>query len=242
MDQALFQELTAFYERLKHDDASAKSEVRRLKERAKAGDRAAQLHFNTLAALHWEKGEATWQKADAFYQKLVQEAPEAWDRLKWIKAHTGSPGELGDRCKDAFAMVKAVHKHYHVSVWYPGAPKIGGYPMPNMHRAGIEIGAAGDPITSSAPALDYATANHLLGLISAARSSLPLGVQAQAPGGQLRGVSSAVTSMAALISTANAPSKATYQKAAAMSRFLKPAAASVAPSGALRAASSFAHP
>ena len=71
MDQELFQKLSAFRKRLMQGDAKAKADVRALKAKAQAGDRKAQLYFNTLAALHWEKGNVTWQKADAFYQQLL---------------------------------------------------------------------------------------------------------------------------------------------------------------------------
>jgi hypothetical protein len=123
--------------RLKRGDREALSTVRKLKVGAKSGVRAAELAFNTLAALYWERNSPTWKRAEAFYEKLLKDDRKAWERVKDIHRRTHEQDEVAAR---GLAMLKAIHNHRKRSVWYPGAPQIGHYPMPTQHRPGIMIG------------------------------------------------------------------------------------------------------
>lgn len=145
----LLHKLQALHAKISRGDREALAFVQALKDEAQAGSRKAKLTYNTLAAIHWGRTGAermghdpsvTWQKAEAFYEKLLADDVKAWERMREIRAGVS---RNDTRSRQAFSMLKAVHRHKKESVWYPGAPQIGYHPMPSEHRPGIVFGAAG---------------------------------------------------------------------------------------------------
>lgn len=138
----LLRRLEVLHARVMSGDPKAKALVERAKKRAKAGDRKAAMVFNTVASLHWRARQKPqwWNKLEAFYLRLGADDKAAWTLMRRIKEKAEAKD---DTAKRAFASLKAIHNQRKVSVWYPGAPKIGAYPMPNIHRAGIDIPGLG---------------------------------------------------------------------------------------------------
>lgn len=159
-DKNLLAQLEALLAKLARGDASAFDAAQKLKAAAKRGDKAALKAWGTLAALYWGKPRdqrakrpvsLTWARAEGFYERLLADEPQALARFKSIQVAMRSGGPGSDDAKKAFAMLKAIHNHRKSSVWYPGAPKVGYYPMPQRHRPGIVIGA--DPFIPGMPAM-----------------------------------------------------------------------------------------
>ena len=134
-NQQLLNKLHELLGRIKDGDREARATALKLKQAAKNGDVNAQLAFNTLSAIYWERNTPTWKLAEAYYRKLIADDRETWERFKRLQSNM----HRCDRSKKAFAMLKSIHNHRKRSVWYPGAPKIGYYPMPTYHRPGISI-------------------------------------------------------------------------------------------------------
>jgi hypothetical protein len=146
-DQDLLTKLQALLARLAGGDPAARDAAGKLKEASKRGDKVAARAWGTLAALYWGKTQRrkAWAKAEAFYARLTANEPKAVERLKKVHALArDSSSPRSDDAKKAFAMLKAVHNHRKESVWYPGAPKTGYYPMPQRHRPGIVTGGPFD--------------------------------------------------------------------------------------------------
>lgn len=165
--------------------SEAKDVALRLKAAAKAGDERAKLAYNTLAALYWNHNTPTWKRAEAYYTRLLTDEPKAWSHLRVIVKKAEAKDEFALK---AMAMLKAVHNQQKKSVWYPGAPRTGSYPMPHRDRPGIAFGADiafGSDIAFGADVMpdpsrypgglqitpDVLSA--LLGVISMARLSVP---------------------------------------------------------------------
>jgi hypothetical protein len=179
MDQALLERCRSLYNRARLGEAKARHEIQVLKARAKAGDRGAAMVFNTMAVLHWQSQEPgphrpRWPRAEAFYKRLAQNDMEAWRIMTRIQAGARARDEQSMR---VFAMLKAIHHQYKVSVWYPGAPRMAGYGLPNRDRAGIEI-----PGMSSILPLTPQVGARLLDMIAWARQAA---VQRLPPQGSL---------------------------------------------------------
>lgn len=156
--------------RLKRGDREAVLTVRRLKAGAKAGERAAELSFNTLAALYWERNSPTWKRAEAFYEKLLKKDPKAWGRAKVIRQRVSNQDEIA---RKGLAMLKAIHNHRKRSVWYPGAPQIGYYPMPTQHRPGIDTGGSQIVIGNWSSGFDSPIDDFLVGFYAGAENTGP---------------------------------------------------------------------
>ena len=154
-------------------DPKAKALVERAKRRAKAGDRKAAMVFNTVASLHWRASQRPqWSKLEAFYLRLGADDKTAWTLMRRLKAKADAKDDTARR---AFATLKAIHNQRKVSVWYPGAPKIGAYPMPNIHRAGIDIPGLGSfpDIPGLPPGIPGAVPGLPGGLLPAIPGALP---------------------------------------------------------------------
>jgi hypothetical protein len=147
-DKDLLSKLQTLLARLAKGDPEARDAASKLKEASKRGDKAAARAWGTLAALYWGKlaKRKAWERVERFYAQLTADDPKALDRLKKIQAVAKSNSPKSDHAKKAFAMLKAVHNHRKQSVWYPGAPKTGYYPMPQRHRPGIVTGGPFDNI------------------------------------------------------------------------------------------------
>jgi hypothetical protein len=145
-DQDLLSKLQTLLAKLAKGDPEARDAASKLKEASKRGDKAAARAWGTLAALYWGKlaKRKAWSRVEDFYAKLTADDPKALDRLKKLQAVAKSNSPKSDDAKKAFAMLKAVHNHRKESVWYPGAPKTGYYPMPQRHRPGIVTGGPFD--------------------------------------------------------------------------------------------------
>ena len=173
-NQELLSKLQTLLARLAKGDPEARDAASKLKEASKRGDRTAARAWGTLAALYWGKisKRKSWALVEHFYTKLLANDPKALDRLNKLQALANpSPAEqqlararesgkiltqsqaiaqglrsqeTKDKAKKALAMLKAVHNHRKESVWYPGAPKTGYYPMPQRHRPGIVTGGPFD--------------------------------------------------------------------------------------------------
>jgi hypothetical protein len=141
-NEQLLSMLQTLIGRLKQGDREAIATAKKLKATAKA-DQSAELAFNTLSALYWERNSPTWKKAEAFYDRLVRDDQQAWARVRMLHQQVH---EQNEKAAKAFAMLKAVHNQRRRSVWYPGAAKIGHYPMPKQNRPGIVIGGYLDMI------------------------------------------------------------------------------------------------
>ncbi len=139
-DRELLSRLQALLSRLMAGDPEAQDAAAKLKASAKRGDRVAFAAWNTLAALYWQKNSPTWQLAEGKYAKLIAEDPQAQAWFRDLQVSARGQGPQADLAKKAFAMLKAIHNHRKESVWYPGAPRTGYYPMPTRHRPGIVIG------------------------------------------------------------------------------------------------------
>jgi hypothetical protein len=145
-DKDLLSKLQTLLAKLAKGDPEARDAASKLKEASKRGDKAAARAWGTLAALYWGKlaKRKAWARVEDFYAKLTADDPKALDRLKKLQAIAKSNSPKADHAKKAFAMLKAVHNHRKESVWYPGAPKTGYYPMPQRHRPGIVTGGPFD--------------------------------------------------------------------------------------------------
>jgi hypothetical protein len=144
MDQATFQKLGLLLSRALKGDKNSTLALRRIRAKAQAGNQEAKVYHNTLAVLHWKRreGEKKYALAEAFYGKLMHKDPAARSRLARIVQgmRAGDP-----ECLKVFRVLKSVHHKYKASAWTgPGQPKIGGYGMPNIHRAGIDIPGLGN--------------------------------------------------------------------------------------------------
>jgi len=145
-DDQLLSKLQTLLAKLAKGDPEARDAASKLKEASKRGDKSAARAWGTLAALYWGKlaKRKAWARVEDFYAKLTADDPKALDRLKKLQAVAKSNSPKSDDAKKAFAMLKAVHNHRKESVWYPGAPKTGYYPMPQRHRPGIVTGGPFD--------------------------------------------------------------------------------------------------
>ena len=124
---------------LRAGDASAWQTAKALKSRALAGDERARLAWATASALYWGADPSTGAVESRFeilYKGMANADPQALAIFTRMK----SLAQGGDaRAANAVATLKAIHNRNKKSVWYPGAPRTGYYPMPSTHRAGIEI-------------------------------------------------------------------------------------------------------
>lgn len=144
MDQATFQKLGLLLSRALKGDQAATLALRRIRAKAQGGNQEAKVYHNTLAVLHWRRreGKKKYDMAEAFYGKLLNRDPAARDRMARI-AHGVRAGD--EECVRVFRVLKSIHHKYKASAWTgPGQPKIGGYGMPNIHRAGIDIPGLGN--------------------------------------------------------------------------------------------------
>lgn len=138
------QKLTALLGRAQRGDREAVNLVKRARARAATGDRRAQVVFNTLRVLHWmsREGKEKYARLEAFYGRCLHKDPSACAQLKGIVQRAKGGDEAALR---TFRVLKSVHHKYKASAWSgPGEPKIGGYGMPNIHRAGIDIPGLGN--------------------------------------------------------------------------------------------------
>lgn len=133
--EVLLSRLRALHRAAMQGDARATWLVKHAKERAARGDKKAQLVFNTLRVLHWQE-RGPFDKAEAFYARLRAGDADAMRRARLIveMAKRGSADHLR-----AFRMLRAIHHKNQISVWAPGAPRVGFYGMPTVHRPGIEV-------------------------------------------------------------------------------------------------------
>lgn len=184
MNDQLIKKLSVVLRRAYQGDQECLNYLKRLRSRALAGDYEAKVEHNTAAVLHWQvrAGSADYAKAEAFYGRLLNRDPDARRRLNILIQRL--------RQKDAealrlFRILKAIHHKYKASAWTgPGSPKIGGYSMPNIHRAGIDIPGLGNVPTPWDPPpppnpwaqflpLTPQALQGLLQLIQMARMSVP---------------------------------------------------------------------
>lgn len=152
MKKETLQKLTTVLGRAQRGDREAVNAVRRCRARAAAGDERAKVAFNTLRVLHWmgREGKEKYARLEAFYGRCLHGDPQSRAQLRDIvtRAKGGDEGAIR-----TFRVLKSVHHKYKASAWSgPGEPKIGGYGMPNIHRAGIDIPGLGNiPIAPSYP-------------------------------------------------------------------------------------------
>lgn len=140
--QALVTKLEAVHARAFGGDREAVHFIQSLKTRALSGDAQARRIYNTLAVLHWRKQRsADYDKAEIYYRRLVAKDPRAMAKLQVLlnRVRQGDAEML-----TLFRVLKSIHGKYKSSAFSdgPGAPRIGGYGLPQEHRPGIIIGAA----------------------------------------------------------------------------------------------------
>lgn len=150
---ALSQEATALITKLEEVHARATTGdrevihfVKSLKTRALSGDVRARRIYNTLAVIHWQKVKGgDYARVEAYYQRLKQKEPRAMAKLQLLlqRVRSGDP-----EARQLFSAIKSVHHKWKSSAFTdgPGAPRIGGYGLPEQHRAGIIIGG-NEPLT-----------------------------------------------------------------------------------------------
>ena len=176
-NDTLIRKLALVLRRAEQGDQQAVNICRQLRAKALAGDPDAKQKHNTLAVLHWQnrEGQAKYAEAEAFYHRLLRKDPDARQRLQVLvsRVREGRPESLR-----TFRVLKSIHHKYKASAWSgPGAPRVGGYGLPAVHRAGIDI-----PSTSYQqvrPMLTPQAINQLLAMTQAALSSLPPWLQPQ---------------------------------------------------------------
>lgn len=204
MRRADLQKLEALLNRAQRGDREAINLIRRARARAATGEERARVAFNTLRVLHWmgREGKEKYARLEAFYGRCLHKDPGSCAQLRGIvqRAKGGDEGALR-----TFRVLKSIHHKYKASAWSgPGEPKIGGYGMPNIHRAGIDIPGLGNfpipyyptpginphggPPPSILPLTPQAVTN-LLAVIQAARMApapwqIP-GLPALPPGGDI---------------------------------------------------------
>jgi len=148
---ALITKLEAVHERAFRGDREAVHFIKSLKTRALAGEVQSRRVYNTLAVIHWRKQKGgDYEKAEAYYKRLVAKEPQAMAKLQVLlnRVRQGDQEML-----TLFRVLKSIHGKYKSSAFTdgPGAPKIGGYGLPQQHRPGIIIGNAGGIIDSLSP-------------------------------------------------------------------------------------------
>ena len=166
-NDTLIRKLALVLRRAHQGDQQAINICRQLRTKALAGDLDAKQKHNTLAVLHWQarEGAAKYAEAEAFYHRLLRKDPDARQRLQVLltRVREGRPESLR-----TFRVLKSIHHKYKASAWSgPGAPRIGGYGLPAVHRAGIDI-----PSTPQVPPMLTPQAiNQLLAMTQAAMAS-----------------------------------------------------------------------
>lgn len=168
MNRVLLERCRSLYNRARLGDASARQQIAAAKAMAKRGDYQSRMVYNTIAVLHWQSRQAEeklprWPHLETFYKRLAKNDLSAWAEMKKIQAKSRAGDE---RSKFLFSTLKAIHHQYKASVWYPGAPRMSGYGMPNLHHAGIDIPGASLVLTPEATST-------ILGLIEQAKASVP---------------------------------------------------------------------
>jgi hypothetical protein len=140
--QSLIEKLEAVHERAAHGDREAVHFIKSIKTRALSGDAKSLRVYNTLAVLHWRKQRGgDYDKAEAYYLRLKGRDPKAMAKLQTLLQRVRS----GDtEALTLFRVLKSIHGKFKSSAFTdgPGAPKIGGYGLPQEHRPGIIIGSA----------------------------------------------------------------------------------------------------
>ncbi len=148
---ALITKLEAVHERAFRGDREAVHFIKSLKTRALAGEVQSRRVYNTLAVIHWRKQKGgDYEKAEAYYKRLVAKEPQAMAKLQTLLSRV----RQGDQeMLTLFRVLKSIHGKYKSSAFTdgPGAPKVGGYGLPQQHRPGIIIGNAGGIIDSLSP-------------------------------------------------------------------------------------------
>ncbi len=149
-NQALVSKLVAVHERATRGDQEAVHFVKSLKTRALSGDEKSRKLYNTLAVIHWRKRKGgDYDKAEAYYLRLKAKEPTAMAKLQTLLTRVRS----GDQeALMLFRVLKSIHGKFKSSAFSdgPGAPKIGGYGMPQQHRPGIIIGGIAESLSPHA--------------------------------------------------------------------------------------------
>jgi hypothetical protein len=161
-------ELQGLLDRASRGEHAAVSQIKALKVRGKRGDKRALTLYNTLASLHWRRRSGhRWPKAERFYNRLMAKDKKAHQTLRRVlhKAKAGDPA-----CLKAFRMLKAIHHQRKASLFMTGegAPQTGFYPMPNLHRAGIDFSP------SENVSISPEVVEHLVRVMTEARYSIPI--------------------------------------------------------------------
>ncbi len=146
-NQALVSKLVAVHERAARGDQEAIHFVKSLKTRALAGEEKSRRVYNTLAVIHWRKQKGgDYDKAEAYYLRLKAKEPTAMAKLQVLLNRVRS----GDQeALTLFRVLKSIHGKFKSSAFSdgPGAPRIGGYGMPQQNRPGIIIGGIIDSLS-----------------------------------------------------------------------------------------------
>lgn len=146
-NQALVTKLVSVHERAASGDREAVHFVKSLKTRALAGEEKARRIYNTLAVIHWRKQRGgDYDKAEAYYRRLMAKEPQAMAKLQVLLNRVRS----GDQeALTLFRVLKSIHGKLKSSAFSdgPGAPRVGGYGLPQEHRAGIIIGGIADSLS-----------------------------------------------------------------------------------------------
>lgn len=140
-NQQLVAKLVDVHERAVRGDREAVHFVKSLKTRALSGEEKARRIYNTLAVIHWRKRKGgDYDRAEAYYLRLKAKEPTAMAKLQVLLNRVRS----GDQeALTLFRVLKSIHGKFKSSAFSdgPGAPRIGGYGLPQEHRPGIIIGA-----------------------------------------------------------------------------------------------------
>ncbi len=145
--QALVTKLDAVHERAASGDREAIHFIKSLKTRALSGEAQALRVYNTLAVIHWKKQRGgDYEKAEAYYNRLKAGEPTAMAKLQTLlnRVRSGDPDSV-----TLFRVLKSIHGKQKSSAFSdgPGAPRIGGYGLPEQHRPGIVIGGIIDSLS-----------------------------------------------------------------------------------------------
>jgi hypothetical protein len=180
--EQLIAKLSALLKRACSGDREAINRVKAIKTKAAAGHPEARIAHNTMSTLYWQRREGAehYAKSEQFYGRLLHKDPSARAALQTLLANVrkGDPQALR-----TFRVLKSIHHKYKASVWSgPGSPRIGGYGMPNIHRAGIDIPGLGSfptpfdpprPPSTPVQLLTPEGVQYLLTLIARARTAPP---------------------------------------------------------------------
>ncbi len=140
-NQVLVAKLEAVHQRAVSGDREAVHFIKSLKTRALAGEDKARRVYNTLAVIHWKKQKGgDYDRAEAYYLRLKAREPQAQAKFQTLitRVRSGDP-----EARTLFSVLKSIHHKFKSSAFSdgPGAPRVGGYGLPQEHRAGIIIGA-----------------------------------------------------------------------------------------------------